>query len=115
LVASNITIWGGVSNAGAVTAGATGMIGIPLVLLGSGVRTMVARHAITAEFDRRALALPLPLAPGETRTGSLFFPVTPGPTRLFLLLKDTAGNGQDLVLDLAPLAGLHLPPANPAP
>ncbi len=114
LVASNITIWGGASNATAVAAGGAGMVGIPLVLLGSGVRTMVARHAVAKEFDRRRLALPLTLAPGETRTGSLFFPVTPGPTRLFLQLNGADGITQDLALDLTPLAGLHLRPENPA-
>ncbi|RXK53704.1 hypothetical protein ESB00_18635 [Oleiharenicola lentus] len=114
LVASNITIWGGVSNASAVTAGAAGMIGIPLVLLGSSVRTMVARRAIATEFARRELDLPLTLAPGDSRTGSLFFPVTPGPTRLFLQGGDASGHGHDLTLDLTPLAGLHLRPAKPA-
>ncbi len=114
LVASNITIWGGVSNTTAVAAGSAGMVGIPLVLLGSGVRNLVARRAITTEFNRRSLALPLTLAPGETRTGSLFFPVTPGPTRLFLQLKETDGTGRNLALDLTPLAGLHLRAADAA-
>lgn len=114
LIASNLTLWGGVTNATAVGVGTVGFIGIPLVALGSGVRTLVARHTIRQEFDRRQLALPQVLAPGAARTGSLFFPITPAPARLLLRLKDEAGLTHDLTFDLTPLSGLHLPPAVPA-
>lgn len=113
LIATNMTLWGGVTNATAVGVGTVGFIGIPLVALGSGVRTLVARHTIRQEFDRRQLALPLLLAPGTTRTGSLFFPVTPTPARLLLRCKDEAGLTHDLVFDLTPLSGLHLDPSTP--
>ena len=97
------------TNTTAVAAGGAGMLGIPLVLLGSGVRTAVARHGITREFERRRLELPLSLAGGATRTGSLFFPVTPDPARLELKVRDGSGRRFDLSIDLGPLAGLHLP------
>lgn len=111
LIASNITIWGGAANAGAVAAGTAGFVGIPLVALGSGIRTMVARHAITKEFNRRRLNLPRTLAAGAIQSGSLFFPVTPGPRSLQIRLKDGDGHPHTLVLELAPLAELHLKPA----
>jgi hypothetical protein len=111
LIASNITMWGGATNASAVAAGGVGFIGIPLVALGSGVRTLAARHAVTKEFNRRRLALPLTLAPGAAQTGSFFFPVTPAPAQLRLRGRDRAGTSHEIALDLAPLAGLHLAPA----
>jgi hypothetical protein len=114
LVASNITIWGGATNATAVAAGGAAFIGIPLVAVGSGVRTLVARHGINREFDRRRLVLPLTLPAGESRSGSLFFPVTPGPRRLLLQFKAATGDTHELAIDLTPLANLHLNPG-PAP
>jgi hypothetical protein len=114
LVASNITIWGGVTNTTAVAAGGAAFVGIPLVAVGSGVRTLVARHGINKEFDRRRLVLPLTLPAGGSRSGSLFFPVTPGPRRLLLQFKDPTGETHELAVDLMPLSDLHLKPA-PAP
>ncbi|MDQ5981158.1 MAG: hypothetical protein QG602_4136 [Verrucomicrobiota bacterium] len=95
----------------AVSLGAAGFLAIPLVALGSGVRVLVARHAIREEFARRRLVLPASLPPGASLSGSLFFPVTPGPRRLLLRFKDETGIRHDLTLDLAPLADLHLKPA----
>jgi hypothetical protein len=68
------------------------------------------KNAVEAEFDRRRLKLPLTIAPGATARGSLFFPMTPGPQRL--TLKGKSGETPlELVLELKPLAGLHLKPA----
>jgi hypothetical protein len=65
---------------------------------------------VQQEFTRRRLALPRTLGPGETVTGSLFFPMTPGPQRL--ILKTQSGEGpRELTLELKPLADLHLKPA----
>lgn len=36
------------------------------------------------EFQRRRLALPYELPAGESASGSLFFPMTPGPQRLIM-------------------------------
>ena len=63
-----------------------------------------------AEFGRRRLALPLALAPGETRTGSLFFPMVRGPGSLAL-----HGTGESAAttatLPLGFLSALHVPTA----
>ena len=88
-------------------AGAATFVAIPVWAIGSGVRTLIARSAVADEFNRRRFALPLTLAPGETRRGSFFFPISPGPQRLILRHR-TAEACQDVVIDLAPLAGLHL-------
>jgi hypothetical protein len=72
------------------------------------------KEKVQAEFDRRRLVLPLTVAPGATVSGSLFFPMTPGPKRL--IVKGTAGDVPvDLVLELKQLAGLHLKPAKQPP
>jgi hypothetical protein len=62
---------------------------------------------IAAEFKQRRLALPLPLAPGETRTGSLFFPMVPNPRALSLHWSNGASSG-DLALALDSVHGLHV-------
>ncbi len=79
---------------------------VPVWAIGSGVRYFIAENAIEDEFARRRIKLPLELKPGESRLGSLFFPVSPGPQRL--VVHGRAG-GQAVAdtLDLAPLAGLH--------
>ncbi|MBV8342328.1 MAG: hypothetical protein JO173_08095 [Gammaproteobacteria bacterium] len=68
------------------------------------------RNAVMAEFGRRRLALPLALAPGETRTGSLFFPMVRGPGSLAL-----HGTGESAAttatLPLGFLSALHVPTA----
>ncbi len=101
----------------AAVAGATVMVvALPVFVIGTGVRAFTAPHAIHKEFDRRRLALPLVLQPGEMRQGSLFFPITPGPQQLELVCQ---GDGKTLSLDidLAPLKNLHfsqpLPAATP--
>jgi hypothetical protein len=68
------------------------------------------KKAIVAEFNRRRLPLPLTLAPGESRTGSLFFPMVRSPGLLSLSWSnDTAGNTTTLPLEFLKL--LHVPPA----
>lgn len=115
--------------AGAVVATSLGGILAPTAAAGGGVAllniipvvavvdiTAVAimnsqnKKKVVAEFNRRRLPLPLTLAPGETAAGSLFFPMTPGPQKLVLRGR----NGEEpveLALDLKPLSGLHLKPA----
>jgi hypothetical protein len=66
------------------------------------------KKAVMREFERRRLALPLTLAPGETRTGSLFFPMVRSPSSLALhgasdSVTTTAG------LSLGFLRTLHVP------
>jgi hypothetical protein len=66
------------------------------------------------EFNHRQLLLPLTLAPGETKTGSLFFPMVPNPRSLRLQWSAGAAQG-DSVLPLDILRGLHTAPAATAP
>jgi hypothetical protein len=68
------------------------------------------KKKVVAEFNRRRLPVPQVIAPGQTVSGSYFFPMTPGPKKLFLRGKQ-AGEPVELVIDLGPLAGLHLKPA----
>ena len=103
----------GSAGAGGAAAGAI-FLAIPVWVIGSGVRTLVARDAINDEFDRRRAHLPLTLEPGAERTVSFFFPVAPGPRKLVLRHRSGEAEGE-LVFDLAPLAGLHVKPAEPGP
>ena len=64
------------------------------------------KTAVTAEFTRRRLVLPLTLTPGELRTGSLFFPMAANPRSLSLQWLSGPARG-DLVLSLETLHGLH--------
>ncbi len=98
-------LWAG--DAALATAASTVFFVMPVWALGSGVRYLIARSSITDEFNRRRIALPLALKPGETKQGSLFFPVSPGPQRL-LVRCQANGVTQLVTLDLTPLAGLHL-------
>ena len=59
------------------------------------------------EFQRRRLIFPLTLPAGTSAAGSLFFPMTPGPQQL-ILVGHTGDTALELVLDLKPLAALHL-------
>jgi hypothetical protein len=66
------------------------------------------KKAVMAEFARRRLPLHLTLAPGETRTGSVFFPMVRDPHSLDLHWSSEAGTGEaKLPLDF--LHGLHVP------
>ncbi len=93
---------------------ATVIVGVPLWIIGSGVRTLVARDAINDEFDRRRAHLPLTLEPGIERTVSFFFPVAPSPKRLVLRHRSGETSGE-FSFDLTVLSGLHLKPAEPGP
>ncbi len=68
------------------------------------------KKAIMTEFKRRCLPLPLTLAPGETRTGSLFYPMVRSPASLMLNWPNEAGSATT-VLPLDFLHALHVPAA----
>jgi hypothetical protein len=74
------------------------------------------KKAVMAEFKRRRLALPLTLAPGETQTGSVFYPMVRNPSSLELRWSSETSSGQ-AALPLDFLRGLHVPtaPAESAP
>jgi hypothetical protein len=110
---SNMSVlWGGTVSGGAATAGAIGataFVALPIVAVGTVVANVRGKHKVEAEFARRCLVLPLPVAPGQTVQGSLFFRITPGPQRL--VLRCLSGEEtRDLLFDLSPLADLHFQP-----
>ena len=89
------------------------VVAVPTVIGVSLYRNISGRHEIEREFANRRLNLPAVLAPGEIAPGSFFFPITPGPQRLTLRCR-AGGDPFDVVIDLGPLAGLHLKaPARP--
>jgi len=75
-------------------------------LPGDVARAQRQKAKILAEFDQRRLSLPVTLAPGETFTGSLFFPLTPGPEYMTLQIA-TSGEKHELRMELPGWQGLH--------
>lgn len=98
---------GGIFSTGAAAAATATLIAIPVYYVGVVAINHHNKVAMQAEFDRRRLAFPLPLAPGQTRTASLFFPTMAGPRRLALHWADDTGSG-DVFLSLDFLRNLHL-------
>lgn len=68
------------------------------------------KKAVMTEFNRRRLPLPVTLAPGETRTGSLFYPMVRSPGSLGLAWSNDLGSST-AVLPLEFLKALHVPAA----
>ena len=66
------------------------------------------KSAVKAEFVRRRLALPITIGPGETHTGSLFFPMGPNPQSLSAHWVSGPAGG-DVRVPLEFLRGLHVP------
>jgi hypothetical protein len=70
------------------------------------------KKAVATEFNRRRISLPLTLAPGESRTGSLFYPMVRSPRSLALAWSSETGS-TTTALPLEFLQSLHVPPAPP--
>jgi hypothetical protein len=105
----------GIGTAGAAAAATATAVALPVYGLAIWGINKHHKAIITAEFNRRRLPLPVTLAPGETRTGSLFFPMVPNPRSLDLNWSNESGSG-DSVLALDFLRGLHVPaPKTPSP
>lgn len=66
------------------------------------------KHQVLDEFRRRRMVAPLTLAPGETRTASLFFPMIRSPAALGIHWQNEAGPVQ-ASLPLEFLRELHVP------
>jgi hypothetical protein len=96
----------GIGAAGAATAATLTAVAVPVYGLATLGRNRHYRAKIKTEFDRRRVKFPLSLAPGETRTGSLFFPMVPNPCSLDLNWSDESASA-DAVLPLDFLKGLH--------
>jgi hypothetical protein len=111
-----ISFGGGVlaasAGVGGMAVGIGGLAILPFYVGGAIYRNVSSRRDIEVEFARRRLILPLPVAPGQTVQGSLFFRISPGPQRLVLRAR-TDGDPFEIAIDLAPLKGLHLKPNAP--
>ena len=98
---------GGVFSAAFATGAAATVVALPVYYLAVILINHSNKEAVEVEFTRRRLGLPLTLAPGETRTGSFFFPMVPNPRSLNLHWSSgPAGGGNSLSLDF--LHGLHV-------
>jgi hypothetical protein len=84
-----------------------GIVVLPAFVAGTIYSNVHSRHQIENEFARRHIVLPMPIAPGQTVQGSLFFQISPSPRQIAFLVQND-GAYQKVVVDLAPLAGLHL-------
>jgi hypothetical protein len=104
---------GGVAAAGGIFAASAGaiatatLVALPVYYVTVWYINSSNKAAVVAEFTRRRLALPLILAPGETRTGSLFFPMVPNPRALSLRWSSGTATGA-ASLGLESLHGLHV-------
>jgi len=90
-----------------LAAGATvGLVAVPVTAIAIYANNQKHKHQIEGEFNRRRVVLPLALNTGETRAGSLFFPMTVSPQSLRLEWIRGGEHGVSL-LPLPMLAGLH--------
>jgi hypothetical protein len=97
----------GIGAAGTVAAATATGVALPVYGVTIFSINMHNKASIKKEFNRRRLPLPLTLGPGETRTGSFFFPMVPNPQSLTLRWTSTAGDGET-ALELHFLEGLHV-------
>jgi hypothetical protein len=97
----------GIGTTGAAAAATATAVALPVygaTVLGINMHN---KAAIKNEFNRRRVPLPLTLGPGETRTGSFFFPMVPNPQALTVRWRSSAGEGET-TLELHFLEGLHV-------
>lgn len=99
--AAMTSTWGGLA------AGATvGLAAVPVTAIVVYAKNQKHKRQIEAEFSRRRIAMPIALAPGESRNGSLFFPMTVSPSSLRLEWAKGGDRGSS-TLPLPMLAGMH--------
>jgi hypothetical protein len=110
--AAAVSSAGFLTAAGSTALGAT-VIALPVYYIGVLTINHFNKVAMEKEFTRRRLALPLTLAPGETQTGSLFFPMGPNPRSLSLNWATSSASGE-CALPLDFLRGLHSKVSAPA-
>ncbi len=95
-------------SAAAVGAAAAAIVVLPVYYVTVWGINHHNKKAVIAEFTRRRLPLPLTLAPGETRTGSMFYPMVRAPRSLELHWSSDIVSGE-AALSLDFLHGLHVP------
>jgi len=95
---------------GVAVAGFTGgVLAMPAFVAGTIYANVHQRHLVEEQFAKRRVVLPATIPTGQTMQGSLFFRISPGPRQLAFLIQ-CDGSYQKVVVDLAPLAGLHFKP-----
>jgi hypothetical protein len=97
----------GIGTTGAAAAAAATVVALPVYGLTVFGINMHNKAAIKQEFNRRRVPLPLTLGPGETHSGSFFFPMVPNPRALTVRWTSSAGDGET-TLELHFLQGLHV-------
>jgi hypothetical protein len=97
----------GVFSSSAGLIGGATIVALPVYYLAVLSINKDNRMAMEREYERRRIVLPLILEPGETKSGSFFFPMVPGPLSLNLHWSTGATTG-DSVLPLDFIKGLHL-------
>jgi hypothetical protein len=98
----------GIFSAGAATAATATVIALPIYYIVVLSVNHVNKSAVKAEFNRRRLVWPLTLGPGETRSGSLFYPMVPNPQSLNAQWTSGTASGS-VIASLQSLRGLHVP------
>ena len=99
---------GGLAETATAAAASVSFIALPVYYVVVWNKNHSNKAAISTEFARRRLTLPLTLAAGEMRTGSIFFPMVPDPRSLNLAwTSDPKSGGIDI--SLQSLAGMHSP------
>jgi hypothetical protein len=107
------TLGGGAGVAALGAAAVASVVVVPVYFLAVASFNNDNKAGIVTEFNRRRFVLPLTLAPGETRIGSLFFPMIPSP-RALTLRWSSGTTGDVLTLRLDSLRGLHVKVPAPA-
>ena len=83
----------GIGATGAAAVGTATAVALPVVGATVFGINMHNKAAIKKEFNRRRVAIPATLGPGETRAGSFFFPMVPNPQALIVRWTSGAGDG----------------------
>ncbi|HSZ09174.1 MAG TPA: hypothetical protein VK794_11620 [Steroidobacteraceae bacterium] len=99
-------------SAGVVGAALAAVVVVPVYYLSVLGINHHNKKAVMTEFQRRRLPLPLILAAGETRTGSLFYPMVRSPGSLTLSWSNESGSSTSM-LSLDFLQMLHVPVPTP--
>lgn len=104
----------GVFSAAAATAATMTVVALPMYYVAVLTINHSNKVAMEKQFTLRRLVEPLTIAPGETRTGSFFFPMVPSPRSLSLHWSDSANRG-DAAVELDFLRDLHIGKPAPSP
>ncbi|MBK8857139.1 MAG: hypothetical protein IPN11_05460 [Opitutaceae bacterium] len=104
-VIMSVAVTGGLAVAGF----AGGVLAMPAFVAGTIYANVHQRHLVEGQFAKRRIVLPATIPPGQAAQGSLFFRISPGPRQLAFLIQYDGGY-RKVVVDLAPLAGLHFKP-----